>query len=87
MSRPGNTTSHSFDWHPADVLAALKKRGRTLAGLSVENGYHLAAAGKALRHPWPAKEAIIAAAIGLPPQRVWPSRYDADGQSLPRQRK
>jgi Ner family transcriptional regulator len=85
MSRPDNTTSP--DWHPADVLAALKKRGHTLAGLSVENGYHPTAAGKALRHPWPAMEAIIAAALGLPPQLVWPSRYDAEGQPLPRQRK
>ena len=37
------------DWHPADVLAALKKRGHTLAGLSVANGYHPTAAGKALK--------------------------------------
>ena len=42
------------DWHPADVLAALKKRGHSLAGLSVANGYHPTAAGKALKQPWPA---------------------------------
>jgi len=87
MSGPDNTTSHPFDWHPADVLATLKKRGRTLAGLSVAHGYHPTAAGKALRRPWPAMEAIIAAELGLPPQRLWPSRYDAAGQPLPRKRK
>jgi Ner family transcriptional regulator len=63
------------DWHPADVLAALKKRGKTLSGVSLAHGYHATAAGKALKHPWPAVEALIAAAIGLTPEEIWPSRY------------
>lgn len=72
------------DWHPADVLAALKKRGHSLAGLSVANGYHPTAAGKALKQPWPALERLVAAAIGVPPEQIWPSRYDGDGRPLPR---
>ena len=67
------------DWHPADVLAALKKRGHSLAGLSVANGYHPTAAGKALKQPWPAMEQLLAAAIGVAPQEIWPSRYDREG--------
>jgi Ner family transcriptional regulator len=63
------------DWHPADVLAALKKRGKTLSGISVAHGYHATAAGKALKQPWPALEAVIAAAIGLEPEEIWPTRY------------
>jgi Ner family transcriptional regulator len=70
------------DWHPADVLAALKKRGQSLAGLSVAHGYHPTAAGKALKRPWPAMEAIIATAIGLTPVQIWPNRYDAAGQPI-----
>jgi Ner family transcriptional regulator len=66
------------DWHPADVLAALKKRGKSLAGLSVANGYHPTAAGKALKRRWPALEAIIAEALGLRPAQIWPSRYETD---------
>lgn len=73
---------HAPDWHPADVLAALKKRGHSLAGLSVANGYHPTAAGKALKRSWPAMEAIIAAAIGLTPATIWPSRYDSGGQPV-----
>jgi Ner family transcriptional regulator len=72
------------DWHPADVLAALKKRGQSLAGLSVANGYHPTAAGKALKQPWPAMESIVAAAIAATPQEIWPSRYDDQGRPLPR---
>ena len=67
------------DWHPADVLAALKKQGHNLARLSVANGYHPTAAGKALKQQWPAMERLVAAAIGVPPQAIWPSRYDGDG--------
>jgi Ner family transcriptional regulator len=63
------------DWHPADVLAALKKRGKSLAGLSIAHGYHATAAGKALRRSWPALEAVIAEAIGVRPEKIWPSRY------------
>ena len=72
------------DWHPADVLAALKKRGRNLSELSVENGYHPTAAGKALKQPWPAMELIIATALQMTPQEIWPSRYDLDGKPQPR---
>jgi len=87
MSGPENTTSPPPDWHSADVLAALKKRGLSLAGLSIAHGYHPTAAGKALKRPWPAMEAIIAAELGLPPQHLWPSRYDPAGQPLPRKRR
>jgi Ner family transcriptional regulator len=73
-------TSKPVDWHPADVLAALKKRGHTLAGLSVANGYHPTAAGKALKQAWPALESIVAAALAMTPQEIWPSRYDELGR-------
>lgn len=72
------------NWHPADILAALKKRGHSLAGLSVANGYHPTAAGKALKQPWPAIERLLAEAIGVAPQDIWPNRYDSEGN--PRRR-
>jgi Ner family transcriptional regulator len=65
----------SRDRHPADVYAAIKKRGLSLSGLSIDNGYHPTAAGKALKQPWPKMERIIAAALGETPQAIWPSRY------------
>ena len=61
----GNESDGTMDWHSADVLAALKKRGQSLAGLSATNGYHLTAAGKALKQPWPAMEQLLAAVIGV----------------------
>jgi Ner family transcriptional regulator len=79
-----NATTNPGDWHPADVLAALKKRGHSLAGLSVANGYHPTAAGKALKQPWPAMEKIVATALAVTPQEIWPTRYDDRGRPLPR---
>jgi Ner family transcriptional regulator len=81
---PEGNVPVAADWHPADVLAALKKRGHTLAGLSVTNGYHPTAAGKALKQSWPALERLLADAIGVPQQQIWPSRYDSAGN--PRRR-
>lgn len=78
-SIPSTAPPAAADWHPADVFAALRKRGRTLAALSIEHGYHATAAGKALRTPWPAMEQIIADALSMPPHAIWPSRYHADG--------
>jgi Ner family transcriptional regulator len=74
------------DWHPADIAAALKKRGHSLASLSLEHGYHETAAGKALKKPWSAIERVIADAIGVSPQVIWPSRYSDDGTPLRRRR-
>lgn len=72
------------DQHPEDVKAAIRKRGQSLAALAEEHGYHHSACGRALRHPWPAVEAIIARALGEAPQAIWPSRYDAQGRPLSR---
>jgi Ner family transcriptional regulator len=74
-SATGQEGDDDPDWHPADVQAALKKRGLSLAGLSVANGYHATAAGKALRRPWPALEILIADALGILPDKIWPVRY------------
>ena len=72
----------SGDWHRADIKAALEKAGWTLSELSTKNGYNRTAVGIALAHPWPKVEAIIAKAVGVPPQSIWPSRYHPDGTSV-----
>jgi Ner family transcriptional regulator len=83
--REQNSIAHSnwgADWHPADVKAALKKRGLTLSALSRNHGYHPSAAGIAIRSGWPELERIIAEALGTTPRVMWPSRYTEDGVPL-----
>lgn len=67
------------DWHRADVKAALDKAGTSMAKLSREHDYSSGSLRMALRLPWPKAEAIIAAALDIPPQTIWPSRYHPDG--------
>lgn len=65
------------DWHPADIKCALHKKGLTLRQLSLDNGYknHNSVA-KAFQRPWPKAERIIAKALEVDPEKLWPSRYD-----------
>lgn len=63
------------DWHPADIIAALHKRGMTLAALSRAAGLSSSTLANALTRPWPKGEWLIADAIKVHPCEIWPSRY------------
>jgi len=61
------------DWHPADVVAALRKVGTSLNKIGKANGYtHIQGV---LVRPWWAVEQLVAGALQLPPAEIWPSRY------------
>ncbi|MBX3588834.1 MAG: helix-turn-helix domain-containing protein [Ramlibacter sp.] len=61
------------DWHPADIKAALEKRGVTLRKLAKEHGYsHFQ---RVLSTHWWAAEQIVAKALDMKADEIWPSRY------------
>lgn len=61
------------DWHPADVIAALRKRNLSLRQLAAQNRYsHIQ---RVLTSPWLAAEQIVAKALDKKPEEIWPSRY------------
>lgn len=64
------------DWHPADIKAALEKAGWSLRRLSKHVGFGPDTLKKAIQTPYPHAERVIARAIGVRPQEIWPSRYD-----------
>ena len=69
------------DWHPAEVSAALRMKGFSLRQLSLLNGYgNPNSLAKALHHPYPLAEAIIAEALALSAPDIWPTRYGSDGK-------
>ncbi|WP_277976858.1 helix-turn-helix domain-containing protein [Pantoea endophytica] len=76
------------DWHPADIIAALRKKGTTLAALSRESGLSSSTLANALSRPWPKGEWLIANAIKVHPADIWPSRYydPVTGQLLDRKK-
>jgi Ner family transcriptional regulator len=69
------TDENGSDWHRADIVAALKKRNLSVRQLSRNAELSENTLANALRSPWPKGERIIAEAIGLTPQEIWPSRY------------
>lgn len=69
------TDENGSDWHRADIVAGLKKRNLSVRQLSRNAGLSENTLANALRSPWPKGEKIIADAIGLTPQEIWPSRY------------
>lgn len=71
--------SYTKDWHPADIKGALAKKGISLSSLARKNDYAITSPSNVFRKPWPAMEKIMAKAIGVTPQEVWPSRYDQFG--------
>ncbi|MBK0089359.1 helix-turn-helix transcriptional regulator [Erwinia sp. S59] len=76
------------DWHQADIIAALRKRGTSLAAVSRAAGLCSTTLGNALIRPWPKGEWLIAEAIGVAPHEIWPSRYySLQGELIDRQAK
>lgn len=70
------------DWHPAEVVAALRMKGISLRQLSILNGYsNPNSLAKALHKPYPLAEALIAEALEISAPEIWPSRYGTDGKS------
>ncbi|EAY0685997.1 transcriptional regulator, partial [Salmonella enterica] len=62
------------DWHSADIIAALKKRGTSLAAVSRQAGLSSSTLANALNRHWPKGERLIAEALGVTPEQIWPSR-------------
>ncbi|WP_199637028.1 helix-turn-helix transcriptional regulator [Serratia sp. PAMC26656] len=63
------------DWHPADIIASLRKKGTTLAAVSREAGLASSTLANTLVRRWPKGERLIAAALDKRPDEIWPSRY------------
>ena len=63
------------DWERVDIVYALKKKGTTLAELSRQAGLNSRTLNNALDRRYPKGERIIAEAIGVNPEVIWPSRY------------
>ncbi|WP_281080900.1 helix-turn-helix domain-containing protein [Klebsiella quasivariicola] len=63
------------DWHPADIIAGLRKRGTSLAAVSRNAGLASSTLANTLIRRWPKGERLIAEALDVAPEDIWPSRY------------
>ena len=75
--------SKLIDWHPADIIAGLRKKGTSMAAESRKNGLSSSTLANAITRPWPKGESIIPRALGTDPWVIWPSRdHDAKTQEF-----
>lgn len=61
--------------HRADIVALVRKSGTSISALSVKAGLRPTTLNNALERRYPKGEKIIADAVGLTPEDIWPSRY------------
>ncbi|HAT50779.1 MAG: helix-turn-helix domain-containing protein [Nitrospirae bacterium] len=66
----------------AKIKYLLEEAGWNMAELSEKHGLFRTACSNALREPWPRVERIIADAIGVAPEVIWPERYNEKGKPL-----
>lgn len=62
-------------WHSADIIAGLKKRGTSLSALSRQAGLASSTLANALTRRWPKGERMLAEALDVTPEQIWPSHY------------
>jgi Ner family transcriptional regulator len=67
------------DWSSHYILYRLHEKGMSYERLSRLNGYYKTAAALINHKTWPKMQSIVAKAIGVAPQEIWPSRYNEDG--------
>jgi Ner family transcriptional regulator len=69
-------------WHPEDIKAAVRKRGKTFTALAREHEVDPSTPRLAASRPCYTGEQIVAGFLGIPPQELWPDRYSEDGHPL-----
>ncbi len=66
------------DWHPADIIAGLRKKGTSLAEVSRSAGLASATLANTLTRSWPRGEKLIVDALETSLEIIWPSGYFDD---------
>lgn len=62
-------------WDRHSIRAELARRGFTLTGLAIDNGLYESACRQALDGRSKAGAQVIAKALGMTVQELWPDRY------------
>ena len=68
------------NWHPADVIAAVRKSGSTMQAIALAAGFHRTAASHCLSWPVPHANKAIADHLGKSVSDLWPQWFDEDGE-------
>ena len=74
-------------WHRADIIAAVHKKGTSLAALARKNRLGDSTLRAALINPRTPSNKIIADFLGLSLHALWPVWFDAADRLIPQTRK
>lgn len=67
------------DWSSSYIEHRLKDAGWNYAKLARHHDYASRSTFRnAVMRPWPKGERLLAEAIGVPPELIWPSRYECN---------
>lgn len=66
------------DWHPEIIKAEIHKRGLSFRSLSLQAGYSKDSLKSVLRTPCKTYQQVVADALGVEPETIWPSRYQTE---------
>lgn len=69
-------------WTKQDIIFALRAKGITAAELAKQNGLSRFTVYNGMERPAPKVQALIADALGVPRQKIWPQFYDAEGNRI-----
>ena len=70
------------DWSASYIEHRLKEAGWNLAKLARHHGYASRSTfGHPLVRPWPKAERLLAEALGVTPETIWPSRYECSAKA------
>lgn len=70
------------DVTPAEIRFMLNRKGLTFADVDRKFGLKEGTCRKTARQPYPEGETALAEVLSRKPHRIWPSRYDAQGNRL-----
>lgn len=75
MSVLESTKKPAVNWHKADILAELKKKGWTLRSLAAEGNVSYSTLKTVFDKSYPKMERLVANAIGISPEIIWAERF------------
>lgn len=69
----------AINWTRTTILFELRKRGLTAAAVAAQAGLSRHTVYSAIERPYPRVHDLIAEAIGIPRETIWPQFYTAAG--------
>jgi Ner family transcriptional regulator len=81
-----NLSKKPTGWHRADILAEVRKRGTTLAGIARDNGLARQTLYWAMIEPRLRANTAIADFLDVPLNELWPQWFDENGKLISTER-